>query len=200
VLIADAEGRLVFANACLHALAGRTADSLGGGMPVETLFDPPAPMAAALELLRHGQPHWRGEAALAVPGAGPLPVAVRAETVPGRHGKPLGIVVTLFDLRDNKRAAEARRHLEASLQNAMSAAANLRSMQAPGGATTRAPDPLLASILTHASLAAMDFSDHVAAAPVAPMLEQLEASTRRATQLYGRIRGMARPPEDAADG
>lgn len=202
VLIADADGALVFANACLHTLAGRAADSLSAGTAVESLFDPPAAMTEALALLRRGQPHWRGELALAVPGAPPLPVAVRAETVPGRHGKPLGMVVTLFDLRDNKRAAEARRHLEASLQNAMSAAANLRSMHAPGGQPTRAPDPLLASILTHASLAAMDFSDHVSAAPVAPMLEQLEASTRRATQLYGRIRGLARPPdstEDAAD-
>jgi light-regulated signal transduction histidine kinase (bacteriophytochrome) len=196
VLIADAEGRLVFANAALLALAGRAEHSLPPGSPLDALFDPPSAMREALGRLGAGQPHWRGELALAQPGAAPLPVSVRAESVPGRQGRPLGLVVTLFDLRDAKRAAEARRHLEASLNNAMSAAANLHTMRAPGAGAARAPDPLLASILTHASLAAMDFSDHGAAVPpAAPLLEQLEASTQRATRLYGRIRGFTAPAD-----
>ncbi len=198
VLIADADGRLIFANTALLELAGRHDAGLAPATPLDTLFDPPSTMREALTRLGGGQPHWRGELALVQPAAPPLPVSVRAEAVPGRQGKPLGLVVTLFDLRDARRAAEARRHLEASLNNAMSAAANLHTLQPPGRSGPRAPDPLLAAILSHASLAAMDFSDHgVAAPPAAPLLEQLEASTQRATRLYGRIHGFAAP--DAGD-
>ncbi|RVT50777.1 GAF domain-containing protein [Rubrivivax albus] len=200
VLITRADGGLIFANAALLALVGRAETELPPGGGVDSLFDPPAPMREVLALLGRGQPHWRGELALARSDGGALPVAVRAEGVPGRHGQPLGLVFTLVDLRDTKRAAEARRHLEASLQNAMSAAANLHAMQADPATglagMARSTDPLLTSILTHASLAAMDFADHSTAGPVAPMLEQLERSTQRATLLYGRIRGFTTPRDD----
>ncbi len=46
----------------------------------------------------------------------------------------------------------------------------------------------MAAILANASLAAMDSADGSSAPAVAPLLEELEASTRRAAQLYGHIR------------
>jgi two-component system, chemotaxis family, sensor kinase Cph1 len=47
---------------------------------------------------------------------------------------------------------------------------------------------LMRAILANASLAAMDIADGNGSASVAPLLEELEASTKRATELYGRIR------------
>ena len=47
---------------------------------------------------------------------------------------------------------------------------------------------MLGAILANASLAAMDMSNGSSAQGVAPLLEELEASTRRATELYSRMR------------
>ena len=48
-------------------------------------------------------------------------------------------------------------------------------------------DDVVSAILTNASLAAMDIADS-SGAGVAPLLEEVEASARRAAVLYGRIR------------
>jgi hypothetical protein len=47
---------------------------------------------------------------------------------------------------------------------------------------------VISAILTNASLAAMDIADSTGGAGVAPLLEEVEASARRAAVLYGRIR------------
>ncbi|MBL8302127.1 MAG: hypothetical protein JNM26_05080, partial [Ideonella sp.] len=76
-----------------------------------------------------------------------------------------------------RRTAEARRHLEASLLMA--------------GAGTRQPDEVLGAILTNASLAAMDIADAAGGPTVAPLIEELEASARRASVLYAQIRAFS---------
>ena len=57
------------------------------------------------------------------------------------------------------------------------------------GNGARDSDDLVSAILASASLAAMDITDGNLAPSVTPMLEELEAATRRATTLYARIRG-----------
>jgi hypothetical protein len=120
---------------------------------------------------------WRGELNLARPRREPLPVGVRAEAVPGRDGSLLGFILTLTDLSDMRRTAEARRHLEAALR---------LNAQGP-----RPSDEVLGAILTNASLAAMDIADATGAPTVAPLLQELEASAQRATALYAQIRKFA---------
>ena len=116
--------------------------------------------------------------------ATPLPVAVRAELVPARDGSVLGFFLILVDLTDSQRAAEARRHLEQSLSQASDDASPAPSARA--AAASRGD--LMGAILANASLAAMDIADGSSAPTVAPLLEELEASTKRATMLYSRIR------------
>jgi len=53
------------------------------------------------------------------------------------------------------------------------------------------PDPLIGSLLTNASMAAMDIADATSESAVAPILEELETSLQRATALYNRIRSLA---------
>lgn len=84
------------------------------------------------------------------------------------------------DLTESKRALSE--HLEASLSQAAPSLAAF-------GSGSRENDELISAILASASLAAMDIADGNMAPTVAPMLEELEVSTRRATTLYGRIRG-----------
>jgi hypothetical protein len=53
--------------------------------------------------------------------------------------------------------------------------------------------PLAGAIIANASLAAMDIADGGAMPSVAPLLDEVEAATARATLLYGRIRAFAAP-------
>ena len=63
--------------------------------------------------------------------------------------------------------------------------------QGPPAGPPEAPDALLAAILTNTSLAAMDIADGTLGAPVAPLLQELEASTQRAAALYALIRSFS---------
>ncbi|MBQ0930312.1 GAF domain-containing protein [Ideonella alba] len=200
VLVAGPDGRLLFINEACGQLLGRV---WSGGPPADAAdldhladaFTQPQQLRHALAALRTGQAHWRGELLLRPQqaDAGERPVTVRAEVVPGRDGRPLGYVLTFFDRSQSWRATQARAHLEASLARAMPAAAPVEGLSA-GAAATREIDPLLGAILTNASLAAMDIADSSASVPTAPMLEELESATRRATSLVERIRRLSTPP------
>jgi PAS domain-containing protein len=185
VLLADARGGLMFVNDALLALRGADAPPPRLGEPVAHLFDDPARVQRVVDALPR-QP-WRGEWAVArspaaAPGSG-LPVGVRAEAVPGRDGKLLGCIIALTDLRDLRRTAKARQHLEDTLQRAGAVHA--------GGLPT---DEVIGAILTNASLAAMDIADTGNGPSVATLLQELEASAERATALYARIRRFADQP------
>ncbi len=172
VLVTDPGGRVVFANAAFQALRGGAPAPVRGDDAAEC-FDRPEQVHATLATLSV-QP-WRGEWSLRQGHGMAVPVAVRAEVVPGRDGALLGCILTLADLSDSRRTAEARRHLEDSLQLASLGARNA--------------DAVIGAILTNASLAAMDIADGSAGPTVAPLLEELEASARRAALLYAQIRG-----------
>ena len=186
VLIANAGGEVLFCNQAFADLAGADASQLPGLDELCALFSDPAAVRRALADLRGGHAPWRGELALARSGAEPLPVALRAELVKGRDGAVLGTIVILTDLRDLKRASAARRQLERSIQQAA------RGRQHPGAlAGERDADEVMGAILTNAGLAAMDIADGSLAGSIAPLLEELEASTRRATALYGHVRSFS---------
>jgi two-component system, chemotaxis family, sensor kinase Cph1 len=172
VLIADPQGRVLFANDAALALHGQPVPV---GTELPGLFTRPATVQAALAQLRATPHGWRQELELCTAEGPGLPVAVHAELVTGRDGLLLGHVLTLIDLRESRRADTAREHLEGELQQAAQ-----RSL--------KEADEVISAILTNASLAAMDIADARGGPPVAPLLTELEASTRRATALYAQIR------------
>jgi transcriptional regulator of aromatic amino acid metabolism len=172
VAVTDADGRVLFANTAIGRLAGR---ALERGEPVQALFRPAGVLAQALADQRGSPQSWRRELELHVADGEPLPVSVRLEVVNGRDGRILGHLLTLEDLRERHRATAARLQLETALRQA---ACN----------EERQSDEVVAAILTNASLAAMDIADARGGPPVTPLLEELEASARRATSLYAQIR------------
>ncbi len=184
VLIADAAGRLLFCNQAFTTLTGRALGSFASLDAVTALFTQAQVMQQALELLRAGQAHWRGELALVSEEGPDLPVAVRAEAVHGRGGIALGFMLTLFDLRNHRRVAAARRHLEQSMESA----ARDQGLRLAAGEVNRGADEVIGAILTNASLAAMDIADGAVGLPAARLLEEIEASTQRATALYDQMR------------
>ena len=187
VLLTDGQGRPLFTNAAFTALSGATAASLGSAAGLAALFTEPDALSRAMLGLRHESPTWRGELALARGPEPGLPVALRAERVHGRDGTLLGVILIFTDQREVRRAAAARQQLE----RALSLAAEGRRWSEAPAAAPHEIDAVIGAILTNASVAAMDIADGAASGPVAHLLQELEASTRRATALYGRIRELS---------
>ena len=179
VLIADAEGRVLHANDAFARLLGPAAAAIATLDDLAPRFAPGDAIDQRLRELRHAHQGWRGETSLQCFEPEPVPVSLRAEVVQGRDGQVLGSMLLFTDLRDNRRAQAARRHLEESLARAA----------ALQGVGPRASDALMGAILTNASVAAMDIADASADASVARLMEELEASTRRAAALYEQLPG-----------
>ncbi len=171
VIVADVQGRVIFANDAFFMLSPQP---LVPGEALAERFAPPTLVLGALEQLAHAPQAWRRNVDL-VGADGPLPVAARGEVVVGRDGARLGFIFVLTDLRESRRAAQAREQLEVSLRQA----ARLSLPDA---------DDVVTAILSNASLAAMDISDAPGGPPVAGLLNEVEASTRRAAALYAQIR------------
>jgi PAS domain-containing protein len=185
VAIADGGGHLLFANQAFADLVRRPLDAMRSLDDISRCFSDPHALRRGLDITRQGHQAWRSDLALLMPDAAELPVSVRAEVVPGRDGALLGYIITLADLSENRRAAAARHHLEQSIQRA-----TLPLARTSEGTAQRA-DEVMSAILTNASLAAMDIADSLASTTAAPLLEELDASTRRAAQLYNRIRDVS---------
>ena len=176
VAIADASGCLLFSNLAfdrLLALPAVSAITTVGDFA--NRFGAHDPLRDTLRAMVDTRQACRGQGMLHRNGAEPLLVDVRAEVVPGRDGALLGFVITLTDLSERQRAADARRHLEQSL--------------APGD---HASDDVIRAILTNASVAALDIVDGPSGPTVAPLLGEVEESTQRAQALYEQIRGFRR--------
>ncbi len=206
VAIAAGSGQFLFANPAFTDLLGRAPGSLATLDALAAIFTDPAQLQAGLESVRNLHQTWRGELCLrrgardvdgdvagdvdgdvgdAVDDDGEaLPVGLRIELVPGRSGQVLGYILVLSDLRDSHRADAARRHLEDVLRQAGRSGRSDSGADRPG----HPADQVISAILTNASLAAMDIADSSGGPGVAPLLEEVEASARRAAGLYARIR------------
>ncbi|MBK6852289.1 MAG: GAF domain-containing protein [Burkholderiales bacterium] len=184
VAVADGDGRLLFVNPAFRDLMGCDTSCCSHVDDIARAFTDQLALTRGLESTRMGRQAWRGELELARPDGLPVPVSVRAEVVPGRDGSLLGFIIILSDLSNNRRADAARRHLEQSLKRAVP-----RGNLSAGG---KAGDEVMGAILTNASLAAMDIADNLASPSVAPLLQELEATTKRAADLYGLILGRKR--------
>jgi PAS domain S-box-containing protein len=181
VLIADPGGRALFCNEAFTALVGQGQERCSGIDAAAALFTDPQALRTAMAAVRSRQQAWRGELLLARADREPLPVAVRLEVVPGAGAAVLGYVLTLVDVSEAQRARAARLRLEQSLSGAASA-----GLPAPSA------DAVVRALVANASVAAMDISDGASGTAVAPLLEELRAATRRATELYGQVRKLAR--------
>jgi hypothetical protein len=183
VVIADAAARVLFGNDAFATLSGRPDDA--GVTDVPSLFVQ-APLAGkVLAMLRDERRPWHGELDLVHGAGGTLPVTVRAEVVPARDGSVLGFFLIVVDRTGTQRVSEARQHLERSLSQTLDQGGVRDDAHGIG---LGVPSDVMGAILANASLAAMDIADGNTAPGVAPLLEELEASTRRAARLFGRIR------------
>jgi chemotaxis family two-component system sensor kinase Cph1 len=176
VAVADASGSLLFSNLAFNRLMALPAvPAITTVSDFANRFGAHDPMRNTLRAMVDTRQACRGQGLLDRAASDPLLVGVRAEVVPGRDGALLGFVITMTDLSERQRAADARRHLEQSLT--------------PGD---WAGDDVISAILTNASVAALDIVDGPTGPTVVPLLGEVEESTQRAQALYEQIRGFLR--------
>jgi len=187
VVIAGADGRVLFLNDACAQLIGPARRRLPHLRDLAGAFVRAEQARKLLAALQDDHEPWRGELDLRGADGEAILVSVRAEVVPARDGAVLGFMLILMDLSDSRRAAQAKQHLEQSLSQVAQGRPGLEDNER--GA--REPDDVIRAILTNASLAAMDIADVTNGPAVAPLLEELEYSTKRATTLYGWMRHMA---------
>jgi len=184
VVIADSHGRILFSNEAFSGLFRRPHGHLVNLDDIAPLFTEPLAVRRILAALRADRAPWRGELALAVAEREALPVGVRMDVVPGAAGGLLGVILILTDLTESKKAEAARRQLERALSQV--------GRYSEGARAVPEADQIVGAILANASLAAMEIADTASDRAVAPLLEELEASAKRATALYGQLRASAR--------
>ncbi len=184
IIVVGADRNLVFANEAFFRLTGRSSTVRPTLDQITRYFSEPDRVHAALAALAQERRAWRGELGMERADGTTLHVGVRGEVVPSRDGSVLGFFLIFDDLTANKRAVEARRNLERSLSGARRNTLRQDTLTEGDGE----PDTLMASVLVNASIAAMDIADGGASASVAGLLEEIDASTQRAADLYSSIR------------
>jgi PAS domain-containing protein len=184
VVIADAHGRILFSNEAFARLFQKPHVHLDRLEDISALFTEPLQVRGMLNRLKTEHEAWRGELGLVALGRDSLPVGVRADVIPGPDEVTLGFVVILTDISELKTAEAARRRFEQSLAPASHNDAALDA----GSSPIRDPDEVVGAILANANVAAMEIADAGDGGSVASLLEELEASTRRAAALYQQLR------------
>jgi two-component system, chemotaxis family, sensor kinase Cph1 len=186
VAIADVSGAILFMNESMTGLMPEAARRPARLEDLAPYFAEPVIARTILDELVVERRSWQGELTLEATRRGPLPVSLRADTVPGPMGLPLGFIVILTDLTARRSTAAAREQFEAAL------AETRRADASAGGADPTQGDSVISAILANASLAARDIAEVAAGSESAALLEELEASTKRAAALYRQLREYTR--------
>ena len=187
VVIAERGGRVIICNDAFQALFD-TREMLPNDLQtLAARFDDPEHVRRIFDLLRAVPEPWRGELGLVCGPGRVLPVALRADMVPGPNGTVLGFILILTDLSGPKKAERARQHLEHLLYQVAHP-----DLRVEDGRPVLDADEVVSAIIANASIAALDIADGAAGEAVAPLFEELEISAQRAAGLYGRLRAYLR--------
>jgi chemotaxis family two-component system sensor kinase Cph1 len=185
MILADGDGKVLVVNDAFHRLVERPLSHLGRLEDLLVLSVDPTRMREILQRIDSDRQPWRGELRLTHGANNEIPVAVRADPVPGLRGDVLGYILIFTDLRQQREARAVRARLERAIADTQ--------VQAPltGMAVmlTHDFDQLLAAILANASAAIMQIGDTAAEDSTGALLRELEGATRRAAELTAQILG-----------
>ncbi|MEO7363718.1 MAG: GAF domain-containing protein, partial [Gemmatimonadaceae bacterium] len=185
MILANGEGQVLIVNEAFHRLIERPL------MRVRELDDLPGlsadqtRMREILQRIGTDRQPWRGEVRLLHGVSGDMPVAVRADPVPGLRGDIVGYILIFTDLRQQREARAARARIERAIAESHVAA----PLGGVAAMLTQDFDQLLSAILANASAAIMQITDSTAEASTGTLLRELEGATRRAAELTAQILG-----------
>lgn len=197
VLISDGVGRILFVNEAFSRLFRRPHRHLVDLADLPPLFLEPTRASEMVRAVLEQRRNWRGELVLETGrGAAGIPLAIRADRVERPDGGgALGHIVLLTNLTDWKAAGQARERLRRAIVEAQDRA----SLSARTGTDPSADfDALIGAVLTNASLAVAEVVEGGDSPSVIPVLDGLEAATRRAAILTRQITAFSADGESPA--
>jgi PAS domain S-box-containing protein len=200
MILADGEGQILIVNDAFHRLLERPMAPLARLDDLLLLAADQSQVREALHRVNTDRQPWRGEVRLSRGAGRELPVAVRADPVPGLRGDVLGYILIFTDLREQREAVAIRARLERAIAES--------HVEAPRGGVAAVVcqdfDRLLSAILANATAAMRQIPDGSVESSAGPLLRELEAATRRAadltTQLLGTVSGARRASGDLSTG
>ncbi|MEP6763608.1 MAG: GAF domain-containing protein [Gemmatimonadaceae bacterium] len=185
MILADGDGKVLIVNDAFHRLVERPLHHIRALEDLLALSLDQSRMREILQRVNIARQPWRGELRLTHGASGEIPVAVRADPVPGLRGDVLGYILIFTDLRQQREARAARARLERAI-----AESHVEAPLGPVAAMlTQDFDQLLSAILANASAAIMQITDSSAEASTGSLLRELEGATRRAAELTAQILG-----------
>jgi PAS domain S-box-containing protein len=184
VLAAAADGRVLLANAKLHALLGAAPLAHLGDLPAR--FTDAGEVRARLDELLTNKRGWRGEVTVPRRDGAPRPAMVRADPVFAGPDHLLGFVLLFTDLTERKAAQSARRRFQEGIVEGH------RIGKGPIDSKEEVVfQGLLASVVENAQLAALEIADRADLARMPDLLESVRGSVRRAAELLRHLIGIA---------
>lgn len=184
-ILADGRGRVLIVNDAFHRLVERPLLQLRELDDLQSLSADQPRMREILQRIGNERQPWRGDLRLLHGNSGELPVAVRADPVPGLHGDIVGYILLFTDLRLQREARAARARFERTIAEAQAGA----PLGGVAAMLTQDFDQLLSAIMANASSAIMQITDSSAEASTGMLLQELEGATRRAAELTAQILG-----------
>lgn len=195
VAVFDLDAKLFLASKSLNELLGKSSENIHALPDLAECFIEATMLQERFRDLAQNLKGWRGEIALeTVPGQH-RPLLVRADPIISSPGNVLGFVVLFIDLSERRAAEYARQHLQEKIID--------RTRLLQGRMDTREDlvyRNLMNSIVENAQLAAMDIADGVDVQTMPQVLETIEVSIERASQLLEHLvlhaEELERPPKD----
>lgn len=195
VIIVDDAGHVILVSDAVHGLfvgPHRTLETLED---IASFFETPSRLREIFDEVRQERRAWRGEVRIARLAAHPaIPVALRAEPIPGPSGELFGCVLILTDLRARQEAEAVRARLQRAIFVAQ------RPMLIPGteaGAhSSPAVQALISAIWANAGTAVSEIADGADTSTVAALLQEVEAATRHAARLSAQLSRYADDAEE----
>jgi hypothetical protein len=142
---------------------------------------------AMLTMVRAEQRPWAGELCLTTPDGESVPLAVRADPVPGDDGSALGCIIFASDERPRHRAAAAQRRVQDSLLEAH----RVSTRSSSDSDTARGFGAMVDAILRTARRSFTDITGEPGTRPLPSVLASVEDLTRRAAAMAMNFEGYA---------
>lgn len=188
VLIADGTGRIRFTNEAFSRFFRRPHVHLADIDDLPPLFKHPAAARAMVRAVMEERQGWSGELPLDAGGGAEVPLAVRADVIPRLDGfGALGYIVLVTNMSKQYEASAARSRVQRAILDAQRP---FSQAERPVG-TDIASNELIEAVLASASLSVMEVADGGDSPGTVPTLNDLEAATRRTSELVRRMLGYA---------
>ena len=195
MILADGTGHVLVVNQAFHRLIERPLLHFRELDDLLSLSADQARMREILQRVNTDRQPWRGELRLLHGLTGEIPVAVRADPVPGLRGENVGYILIFTDLRQQREARAARARIERAIAESHVAA----PLGGVAAMLTQDFDQLLSAILANASAAVMQITDSTAEGSTGVLLRELEGATRRAAELTAQILGTVSRTKRSSD-